>query len=460
MSLDFTAALAIGGALFVLVALGAAALRDRPVTVAIFYLALGVALGPFGVGAMAPRIDDPWLLRLTEVAVLGSLFASGLKVRAPWRSPGLRAAVLLAGPGLAITAALVAIGAHLALGMAWDAALLLGAVMAPTDPVLASEVALRSPRDENALRAALTVEAGLNDGTAFPLVALGVLAVTSAAPLDATTLATWALDRVLWAVPAGLVIGAAIGWTTGRVAFVARARAGRTEGIDELLAVGVVALSYVAAEAVHAWGFLAVFASGVALRRAELRVVASAGLPDERVSPRLELDERAPADALMQPEVSDEARRHPTVAAATVLHDTSRLAGTLERVGEIAVVVCAGAMLARSFDPAGLALAAVLFLVARPAGVLVTLARSPFAAREKAVAGWLGIRGAGTLYYLAWAANEGALGGSAAHVADLAITCVATSIVLHGVTATPLVRRIDRAHATTADAGLAEPVTT
>ncbi|UJR78186.1 cation:proton antiporter [Sandaracinus amylolyticus] len=447
MSIELTAAVAIVGALLVLVALGAAALRDRPVTVAIFYLGLGVALGPLGLRAMAPRIDDPWLLRLTEVAVLASLFASGLKVRAPWRAPGLRAAVMLAGPGLVVTAAVVAIGAHLALGLAWDEALLLGAVMAPTDPVLASEVALRSPRDENALRAALTVEAGLNDGTAFPLVALGVLAVTSAAPIDATTLSTWALERVVWAVPAGLVIGTAIGWTIGRVAFVARARAGRTEGIDELLAIGVVALSYVAAETMRGWGFLAVFATGVALRRAEMRVVARAGLPGEHVTPRLELDEGAPADALMQPAVSDEARRHPTVAAATVLHDTSRLAGTLERVGEIAVVVCAGAMLARSFDPAGFVLSTVLFLVARPIGALVTLAPSPFDAREKAIAGWLGIRGAGTLYYVAWAASEGALEGPAARLADLAITCVATSIVLHGVTATPLVRWIDRERA-------------
>ena len=91
LALDFIPLLALAGALVVIVAIGAAALRDRPVTVAMLYLAIGVGLGPWGIAALDPRVSDPWLLRLTEIAVLFSLFASGLKVRAHWTAPGLRA---------------------------------------------------------------------------------------------------------------------------------------------------------------------------------------------------------------------------------------------------------------------------------------------------------------------------------------------------------------------------------
>ena len=444
LALDFIPLLALAGALVVIVAIGAAALRDRPVTVAMLYLAIGAGLGPWGIAALDPRVSDPWLLRLTEIAVLFSLFASGLKVRAHWTAPGLRAAALLAGPGLVLTAAATALGARLALGLPWRESLLLGAVTAPTDPVLASEVALRSPGDEDQLRTSLTVEAGLNDGTAFPLVALGVLVLMRAGDLGGEDLALFALEKVLWAVPAGLGIGAAIGWGIGRIAFYARAHSGSTEGIDELLAVGIVATSYVAADLAHAWGFLAVFACGVALRRAELDVVHHAGLPPASAAPRLAVDEGSPADALVEPTIDRRAQAHPTVAAATVLRDSGRLAGTLERVGEIAVVVCAGAMLARSFDPAGLVLAAILFVIARPIGVLASLAPTALDRRDRAAAAWLGIRGAGTLYYVAWAASEGALSGPAARIADLAITCVAASVLVHGVTATPLIAWLAR----------------
>jgi NhaP-type Na+/H+ or K+/H+ antiporter len=444
VSLGFLAALGILGGLLILLALGAAGLRDRPVTVAMLYLLVGIALGPLGIDAIDPRITDGWFLRATELAVLASLFASGMKVRARWRTPGLRAAIFLAFPGLVVTALVVMLGAHLILGLPWEQAFLLGALMAPTDPVLASEVALRSPGDHDRFRTALTAEAGLNDGTAFPLVALGVLATTSSVPLEAPELVRWAMERVIWAVPAGLTIGALIGWSIGRLAFAARARSGKTEGIDELLAVGVVALSYVTAEALHAWGFLSVFATGVALRRAEVFVVEHAGLPAPSEIPRLVVEDGAPADALVAPSLDPRAQAHPTVAAATVLHDTSRLAGTLERIGEIAVVVCAGAMLARAFVVEGLVLAVIVFVIARPIGVATVLSPIRLGRREKGAAAWLGIRGAGTLYYLAWAASEGALSGSAASIVDLAITCVATSIVLHGITATPLVRWLDR----------------
>ena len=164
------------------------------------------------------------------------------------------------------------------LGLAPASALLLGAVLAPTDPVLASDVQVEGPttdeddadeideRDE--VRFALTSEAGLNDGLAFPFVYAAILLAGSGSVAD------WGLRWLAWdligRVVIGTVLGVAVGWFLAKAAFRSRRPSIRiTESGDPLLALAAVLLSYGVAEVAGGYGFLAVFACAMTIRSAE-----------------------------------------------------------------------------------------------------------------------------------------------------------------------------------------------
>ena len=204
------------------------------------------------------------LERLTEVVVLISLFTAGLKL-----SHGLRDRRWLLPLRLATTSMLVTVGGiTLAgwglLGLPLGAAVLLGGMLAPTDPVLASDVQVQNPGDRDQLRFALTGEGGLNDGTAFPLVmlGLGLLGLHDLGPFGWR----WFTIDLLWAVAAGIAIGAALGLRHRPARAVPAPRAQGSGGLDDFIALGLIALAYGVALLLHAYGFLAVFAAGVALR--------------------------------------------------------------------------------------------------------------------------------------------------------------------------------------------------
>src|SRR5687768_12807048 len=165
----------IAGALLVGIALTGSVLKRLPLTAAMFYLAAGVALGPWGAGLLhIDALRDAELLeRFTEVTVIISLFTAGLKLRLPGSDRRWRPAILLASFAMLLTVAAIAAFAVLVLGLPLSAAVLLGAILAPTDPVLASDVQVEHAGDAEPLRFSLTGEAGLNDGTAFPFVMLG-----------------------------------------------------------------------------------------------------------------------------------------------------------------------------------------------------------------------------------------------------------------------------------------------
>ena len=192
--------------------------------------------------------------RITEVAVIVSLFTAGLKLRVPLRDPLWRLPVVLASWSVALTVGLIALVGVVALELPLGAAILLGAVLAPTDPVLASDVQVSGPRDQDRLRFTLTGEAAFNDGTAFPFVMLGL----GLLGLHETGEGGWrwlAVD-VLWAIPGGLLIGALLGTGTGRVILFLRREHKEAVGLDDFLALGLIALSYGTALLVHTYGFL------------------------------------------------------------------------------------------------------------------------------------------------------------------------------------------------------------
>src|SRR6185295_18599699 len=182
--------------------------------------------------------------------------------------------VRLATVSMVATVALIALVAFFGLGLPLGAAILLGGILAPTDPVLASDVQIGDPTDRDRLRFSLTGEAGLNDGSAFPFVLLG-LGVLGLHDLGDSLWRWFAID-VVWGVVAGIAIGAALGTLVGKLVLYLRRTHKEATGLDNFLALGLIGMSYGLASLAHGYGFLAVFAAGVALRRIEQRASAQA----------------------------------------------------------------------------------------------------------------------------------------------------------------------------------------
>lgn len=238
--------LVLGGVLIV-IALVASVVRHLPLTTTMLYLLVGVALGSFGAGAIRldPLRHAALLERVTEMAVIVSLFTAGLKFRVPLHDPIWRLPFRLASVSMVLTVGLITLAGTLLLGLPLGAAVLLGAILAPTDPVLASDVQLAHPGDRNRLRFSLTGEAGLNDGTAFPFVMLG-LGLLGEHGLGAWGWRWLAVD-VVWAVAAGLGLGFGLGTLAGQVVLYLRREHKEAVGLDDFLALGLIGFSYGAA---------------------------------------------------------------------------------------------------------------------------------------------------------------------------------------------------------------------
>ncbi len=248
--MNFLEWMAVLGVLLLILALASAFLRWLPITTSLIYLGFGVLIGQLGIGLWEMEFLHiaGWMEHLTEVAVLVSLFVSGLKLRMPLRHPAWKSAYVLAGPVMLACIGGVTLLCHYLFGLSWGVAVLIGAILAPTDPVLASLVQVNDARDSDRLRYGLSGEAGFNDGTAFPFVVFGLMLIAQG-QLEADWVSEWALHRLLWAVPAGLLIGFLLGKLVGRVAIYLRARHTDTAmSPNDSLALALIALAYVGAE--------------------------------------------------------------------------------------------------------------------------------------------------------------------------------------------------------------------
>ncbi|HEY0137260.1 MAG TPA: sodium:proton antiporter [Nannocystis sp.] len=421
--MPFTAWYPALGALFIVMALAGSAVKRLPISPAMLYLAAGLLLGPRVAGLVDLDLaDDAMLLgRLGEVAVLVSLFTTGLKLRVPLRDRLWRAPIRLASVSMIFTVAAVALVGMLLLGLSAGAAVMLGAVLAPTDPVLASDVQVEDPRDTETVRFGLTGEAGLNDGSALPFLMLG-LGMLGLHELGAWGWRWLAVD-VVWSIGAGLGVGVLCGAAVARLVLYLRRHHQEALGLDEFLALGLIALSYGLAHLIHSYGFLAVFAAGVALGRTESE---SSDAPPPAVD----------AAAHASDAEVDEPASEPMTQAVLTFNEQ------FERIAEVALVLCVGAMLPQvSWPEHGATFLAVLLLVIRPLAVWLGLRGAGLSGVQVAFMSWFGVRGIGSLYYVAFALVLGFSGGEAQLLVDLALIVIATSIVLHGISVTPLMRR-------------------
>jgi NhaP-type Na+/H+ or K+/H+ antiporter len=393
------------GVVVLLVAWLPMALSRLPLSLAILCVLIGVVV--FHGGAL-PFRSDPLRFstlteRLTEIVVIVSLMGAGLKIdrRIGWRRWGSSWRLIAITMPLSILAVTL-MGVH-GLGLGLASALLLGGALAPTDPVLAADVQVGPPRsgEDGEARFALTSEAGLNDGFAFPFVHLAVAIALAGGVVGQPLLTHWLTVDVLWRVAAGAGVGWAVGKALGWATF--KAPHARISGTgDGLVALGATLVAYGVAEAAHGYGFLAVFIAALALRATE--------------------------------------RDHEFHGA---MHD---FAEQVERLLMMLVLVLLGGAVAGglldSLTWKEIAFGLALVFVIRPLAGWIGLIGAPHSMRERAVVAFFGIRGLGSFYYLAYGLNHGDF-----HRWDRlwAITgfVVLCSILVHGVTATPLMTRID-----------------
>ena len=405
-------------------------LRQWAVSAPIVLVVVGMLIGltplPDGM-PLDPQENRATIEHVTEITVLVALMGVGLALdrplqllrRASWGgwSPTWR----LLAVSMPLTIGAVALLGWWVAGLAPALALLLGAVLAPTDPVLASDVQVAGPQtadddhevgEDDDVRFSLTSEAGLNDGLAFPFVYAAILLATEGA------VSNWAFEWVSWyllgKVAIGVLVGIAVGWALAHLAFRTRADSLRVaERGESLMVLAALLTSYGLGEVAGGYGFLSVFASAMTLRSAE--------------------------------------RSHDYHKA---MHEVVE---RLERLFTLFVLLVLGIALTRglleTLDWRGVVVGLVLVLVIRPLAGYVALApwaRDPavvggMTAPEKWTTSFFGVRGVGSLFYLAYAAGEASELGTDWMWSTVAFTIV-LSVMLHGVLATPVMKRLDLAH--------------
>lgn len=429
----FTQWFIIVGLVLIFMALSSSVLARLPLSTSLLYLLVGVLIGPHGFGLLRidPVANAEVVERITEVVVIVSLFAAGLKLRAPIRDPLWRLPIALASWSMVLNVGLITLVGVVGLGLSPGVAVLLGAILAPTDPVLASDVQVTGPRDRDRLRFTLTGEAGLNDGSAFPflMLGLGLLGLDQGSNLGWR----WLAVDVIWASAGGIAIGVLLGTGTGLLILNLRRAYQKAVGFDDFLALGLIALTYGVALLLHTYGFLAVFAAGLALRAIEER---STG------------QEREPDDVMADADVVDETElaTHPVAAPAYMMRAVLGFTEQLERIGEVAVMLLIGAMLSPEMIPAAaLWFVPLLLLVIRPVTVSMSMIGSPLSRIQRAFIAWFGVRGVGSINYLAFAIVHGLDDQAARWLTGMTLAAVATSVLVHGISVTPLMKRYERA---------------
>jgi len=384
------------------------ALRKLPLSLPIVCIALGAALFSLPqvtlkpLPLLYPEITE----RFTEFVVIIALMGAGLKIDRVfrWREWMVtwRLLAITMPLGILAIAGLTAWG----MGLPWAVALLLAASLAPTDPVLAADIQVGPPKseDEDEVRFGLTSEAGLNDGFAFPFVHLGI-AFVAAAGTSKPWLGEWLSYRVLWEIGAGVGTGWIIGRTFGWLTFHVPAQTKLAQTGDGLIALAATCISYGFTEIIHCYGFLAVFVTALTFRGTH--------------------------------------RSH------DFHHDMHDVTEQIERLAMMVLLLLFGGALVsgllKSVSMTDALIALIILLVIRPITGMISLAGHRADRSEKLTLAFFGIRGVGSIYYLAYGLNHVDVAG-ADRLWGLVGLVVLFSVVLHGLTVTPIMRLLDRQH--------------
>lgn len=386
------------------------ALRKLPLSLPIVCIALGAALFSLPqitlkpLPLLYPEITE----RFTEFVVIIALMGAGLKIDRlfTWQNWAVtwRLLAITMPLGILSIAAVAAWG----LGLPWAIAILLAASLAPTDPVLAADIQVGPPKseDEDEVRFGLTSEAGLNDGLAFPFVHLAIM-LAAAAGTVTPWFGEWLSYRVLWEIGAGVGAGWLIGRGFGWLTFHVPAQTKLAQTGDGLIALAATCISYGFTEIIHCYGFLAVFVTALTFRGTH--------------------------------------RSH------DFHHDMHDVTEQIERLAMMVLLLLFGGALVSGLlakiSVADVLIALAILLVIRPITGLIGLAGHKADRSEKLTLAFFGIRGVGSIYYLAYGLNHiHVAGAEAERLWGLVGLVVLFSIVLHGLTVTPIMRLLDRQH--------------
>lgn len=413
------------GLLLLAMVLVNSALHRLPLTSPMVYLAAGWLLGPAAMDALRPDpvAHSALLERIAEMGLLVSLFAVGLQLRMRLSDRRWRLPLKLAFVSLSLTVAMVAAVGVVLLGLPPGVAIILGAILAPTDPVLASALQPEEGAQQQPVSFTLAAEGALNDGAAYPFVLLGL----ALAGLVDRPLLDWVLVDFAWATVGGLGIGFILGALVGKSVVFLRSRHGQALGLDVFIGLGLIGTAYGLAHLCAASGFLAVFASGLALGRVRERP--------------------APDSAALEPPPTSAGHPYATLAghshhaSATMRGSVEGFNEQMEKISEMGLVLLVGAML--PYAPLTAAtwwFVPLLLLVLRPLSVLPSYLGARAGATHGALAAWFGIRGIGSLFYLLLALRAGVTGPAADTLVSLTLWTIAASIALHGLSARPLMR--------------------
>jgi NhaP-type Na+/H+ or K+/H+ antiporter len=394
-------------------------LKQRVLSFPIVYVGLGFAL--YSLPLPLPDADPLRLggaaERLTELVVLIALLSAGLRIDTPigWKrwNPAWR---LL---GLAMPLCIVA-GAwlgHWLVGLSLASACLLGAVLAPTDPVLAADVQVGPPGagKEDPVRIALTSEAGLNDGLAFPFVWLAIAlagAGVGAGSHGLDWIGHWLWLDVLYRTGAGLLVGWGLGYLLMYLIFRVETTTRISHTEDGLAALAITLFVYGVTELIGGYGFLAVFIAALAIRHYE--------------------------------------RRHR-------YHDTLNLfAEQCERLLMTAILLLFGGALAGGILDdlgwQGMVFGFAFVLLVRPLAGMLSMLGSALPIRERLAISSFGVRGIGSFYYLAYALNHADFAEQRQLWSTVAFV-VLLSILVHGLAATSIMQYLDSRRGSRASAG-------
>ncbi len=391
------------GVLLLMVTLGSGLIERLPISFALIYLIVGIFMGPYGFNLIQIRPDALFLQRFTEFVVLVSLFSCGLKMNRQLRLAAWRSTVRLIGFLMPISIFAIAALGHWFLGMQWGPAILLGGILAPTDPVLASEVQLAHTEDKDELRFGLTSEGGLNDALAFPFVYFGIYWLEKGSNWN-SWFQEWVAVELLWAIAAGMVMGFFVARIVVWIDVKIQTYNPVHDAMEDFIAISIIFLTYSLTEFVNGYGFLAVFVAGIVAQR-------SYDNP-EKPHGQLEFTER------------------------------------IEKLLEVATILILGSLLRWEaiWEHAEQALfvGGVLLFVIRPVGAWISTIGGGYRPVTRWLFGWFGVRGVGSIYYLCYAFGHGLKGTLGEQIAWITYITIVLSVILHGTSTTPLMNSYNK----------------
>lgn len=349
-----------------------------------------------------PVWQENYVVHLTELVVIVALMGTGLKIDHPFSFRKWKAPFRLVTLTMLLSIGLMSVLSMWGLGFDLASAVLLGAILAPTDPVLASDVQVGPPNEgeNDEVRFTLTAEAGLNDGMAFPFTWLAIT-LAIAGQTGESWLVEWFWKDIIYRLLAGATIGFVLGRLIVYLFFILPDKYNLTQVRDGFVAISATLIAYGLAELIQGYGFIAVFVTAVTIRNYEMKHEYHGQLHH----------------------FTDQIERI-LLAILLTLFGGSLVNGILDNLTwEMAVI--------------GL----VFVLIVRPMSALVGLVGIPFKFREKFAISFFGIKGIGSFFYLAFALDKAEF-AQKEEIWSLTAFIVLISIVMHGLTASLAMKRL------------------